>query len=294
MIIRIFLLLSLFFYAFPATAGVKVLTSILPIHSLASLVTKGVSEPDYLVGGGFSPHSYTLKPSDIKKISQADVIFIIDKDFESFLSKALEGREEKTFFLSKIPGIKLLPLSDTATINDSSDFSGYDFHLWLDTNNAENILRYMSQVLSTKDPNNKDIYEKNVASALQVLSKQTKDMEASFLDYKEEPFLVFHNGWQYFTSQNGLNVKGSILAHEEVSLSIKRRLQIEEQISEEGIKCIFSEPQFSNKIALSLAKKKELRIEEVDPLGSNIAPGSELYYRLIENAVSAMKRCLRH
>lgn len=292
---RTFFLFSLLLvYSFPALAEVKVATSILPLHSLASMVTEGVSEPKYIIGSGVSPHSYALKPSDIKKISAADIIFMIDKDFESFLSKALNDKEEKTVFLSQAPDIKLLPLrrSDdwSRTVSDR-----YDLHLWLDTDNAAAIVRHMAQILSAKDPKNAGTYQKNADKAVRKLSDLGKNLQEQLLPYQNEPFLVFHDGWQYFTAQNGLNAKGAILLDEDIPLSVKQRLNLAKLIRTENIGCIFSEPQFSDKTALLLADKNQIRTTKADPLGAGIIPGTDLYFQVLINAGQAMQRCLhRH
>ena len=49
-------------------ADVKVVTSIKPIHSLASYVMDGVGKPDLIVDGFNSPHGFNLKPSHAKMI----------------------------------------------------------------------------------------------------------------------------------------------------------------------------------------------------------------------------------
>ena len=53
LILSLLALLSIFS---PANADVKVVTSIKPIHSLASYLMDGVGKPDLIVDGYASPH----------------------------------------------------------------------------------------------------------------------------------------------------------------------------------------------------------------------------------------------
>ena len=53
-------------------AGVKVVTSILPLHSLVAGVMEATGEPTLLVGGAASPHAYSLKPSEARALADAD------------------------------------------------------------------------------------------------------------------------------------------------------------------------------------------------------------------------------
>ena len=73
-------LLSLFVFFTPANADVKVVTSIKPIHSLASYLMDGVGKPDLIVDGYASPHGFALKPSHAKMLQNADLIFWVGED----------------------------------------------------------------------------------------------------------------------------------------------------------------------------------------------------------------------
>ena len=88
-------LLSLFVFFTPANADVKVVTSIKPIHSLASYLMDGVGNPDLIVDGYASPHGFALKPSHAKMLQNADLIFWVGEDLENFLEKPLKSIAKK-------------------------------------------------------------------------------------------------------------------------------------------------------------------------------------------------------
>ena len=73
-----------------AKAEIKVVTSIKPIHSLASYVMDGVGKPDIIVDGYNSPHNFSLKPSHAKMIEKANLIIWVGEDLETFLEKPLK------------------------------------------------------------------------------------------------------------------------------------------------------------------------------------------------------------
>jgi len=74
-----------------AKAEIKVVASIKPIHSLVSYVMDGVGTPNILVDGSSSPHSFQLKPSHAKMLQDADIVFWIGEDLESFLETPLSS-----------------------------------------------------------------------------------------------------------------------------------------------------------------------------------------------------------
>ena len=66
-----------------ASADVKVIASIKPVHSLVAAVMKDVGKPELLVEGATSPHTYSLKPSQAKKLQEADLVFWVSHDLEA-------------------------------------------------------------------------------------------------------------------------------------------------------------------------------------------------------------------
>lgn len=77
-------------FACPAdAAGIQVVASIKPVHSLASAVMEGLGRPHLLMRGSSSPHTYSLRPSDAERLGQADVVFLVDESLESTIAGSL-------------------------------------------------------------------------------------------------------------------------------------------------------------------------------------------------------------
>ena len=73
----------------------RVVVSVLPVHSLAAGVMAGVGAPRLLIRGAASPHDASLRPSDARALSAADLVIWVGPGLETFLSKplgALAGR----------------------------------------------------------------------------------------------------------------------------------------------------------------------------------------------------------
>ena len=91
----IFSILSILTFFTPANAEIKVVASIKPIHSLASYLMDGIAKPDLIVDGYASPHGFAMKPSHAKMLQNADLIFWVGEDLESFLEKPLSSIAKK-------------------------------------------------------------------------------------------------------------------------------------------------------------------------------------------------------
>ncbi|MFO1424624.1 MAG: zinc ABC transporter substrate-binding protein, partial [Candidatus Competibacteraceae bacterium] len=94
-----------------AAAQPVVVASIKPVHALVAGVMRGVGEPLLLIPGGASPHEYSLRPSDTRALSTAQVVFWIGLDLESFLVKPLaNAKSARSVALMDAPGLAILPL----------------------------------------------------------------------------------------------------------------------------------------------------------------------------------------
>jgi len=122
-------ILSLLTIFAPANADVKVVTSIKPIHSLASYLMDGVGKPDLIVDGYASPHGFALKPSHAKMLQNADLIFWVGEDLENFLEKPLKSIAKKAekIELMEIKGLNKLKFRER-NIFEEHDDHGHDEH----------------------------------------------------------------------------------------------------------------------------------------------------------------------
>ena len=71
-------------------AAPKVVASIKPVHSLVASVMQGIGEPQLIIEGAGSPHTYSLRPSQARALQDADLIFWIGHELEAFLEKPVE------------------------------------------------------------------------------------------------------------------------------------------------------------------------------------------------------------
>ena len=102
--------ISLLSFMSYANAETKVIASIKPLHSLVSYVMDGVGTPSILVDGSSSPHTFQLKPSHAQILQDADIVFWIGEDLESFLETPLESiaTNAKKITLMELDDIELL------------------------------------------------------------------------------------------------------------------------------------------------------------------------------------------
>ena len=115
--------ISLLTFISYAKAETKVVASIKPIHSLISYVMDGVGTPGLLVDGSSSPHTFQLKPSHATMLQEADIVFWIGEDLESFLETPLESiaKDAKQVTLMESEDIEMLKFREKNVFDDHDE-----------------------------------------------------------------------------------------------------------------------------------------------------------------------------
>jgi zinc transport system substrate-binding protein len=321
-------ILSLLTIFTPANAEIKVVTSIKPIHSLASYLMDGVGKPDLIVDGFNSPHGFSMKPSHAKMLQNADLIFWIGEDLESFLEKPLNSIAKKAekIELIEIKGLNVLKFRERNIFDehdhddhakkeddhddhakkeddhddhakkedDHDDHEGhghgeYDPHVWLDPINAKVILKEMTEHLIENDSKNASTYKSNLDKALKDIDKLTMDVMTELNESTSS--IVFHDAYQYFEKRFNVKILGAFTVNTDVMPGAEQLSEIREIIEHDKVKCIFSEPQFNPDIIKVVAKDMNIKTGVVDPLGATLNPGKDLYFDLIRNMSASFKGC---
>ena len=303
-------LIGLLAFSTLAKADLKVVTSIKPIHSLASYIMDGVGSPGLIVDGYNSPHSFQLKPSHAKMLEQADIIFWIGEDLENFLEKPLAkiAKKAEKIELLEIKGIKKLKFRERNIFeeheehddhghdakkeeHDDHDDHGhgeYDPHIWLDPINAKVILNEITEHLIENDSKNAATYKSNLAKAISEIDKLIIDVITE--TNTDLSYVVFHDAYQYYENRFNVNILGAMTVNPDVMPGAEQIHEIHEVIEHDNVSCILSEPQFNPDIIKSIAKDTSVKTGVLDPLGANLKPGKDLYFDLIRN-MSASFNC---
>ncbi|MBD7989882.1 zinc ABC transporter substrate-binding protein ZnuA [Ochrobactrum sp. Sa2BUA5] len=168
----------------------------------------------------------------------------------------------------------------------------FDLHFWLDPQNGKVLVGDIAKVLSENDPENAAQYEKNAADYAEKLDALTKDIERELQPVKGKPFIVFHDAYQYFENRFDVKAAGSITVSPEKAPGAGRIKDIHEKIKSLGAVCVFSEPQFEPKLVNTVIDGTEAKTGVLDPLGSELKDGPDLYPQLIQNLADSLKNCL--
>jgi len=284
-------------------------TDILPVHSLASRVMAGVGSPDLLVDPGASPHGYALRPSQAAALQDSDAVIWVSDSLAPWLAAPLDtlAADAVRLELMDVAGATTHPYRAEAVFEGhddpddpdeqghdehAHDHSGLDPHGWLDPVNARVWLSEIAETLADIDPENADTYRANAEAGRAELAALIADVETRMAPLADQPFVVFHDAYQYFETRFGLNSAGAISLGDASQPSVARVAEILAIMVERGVVCVFSEPQFNPGLVATVAAGTDARTGVIDPIGRGLEPGAAFYPALIEQVANAFEACL--
>ncbi len=172
------------------------------------------------------------------------------------------------------------------------DHDGADPHVWLSVDNARAIVAATAETLSGLDPAHAATYRANADAMAQALDRLNRDLRERLEGVGDAPTIVFHDAYQYFEADYGLNVRGSITVDPEQPPSARRLAEIRGTIEEVDAACVFAEPQFAPRLAETAVEGTGARLGTLDPLGADLPAGPEQYGRLMQGLADSYRDCV--
>lgn len=275
-----------------STTPPNVLVSIPSFYALVSEVMQGVGKPQLLIKQGGSPHHYSLSPSEIKLISKADVIFWGGPDLEYFLEKPLSQTKSNQMIveLDKSPGIHWLNARTAPDLKSIPNTR--DMHFWLDPDNAIALTKEITKQLSKRYPESRAQFEQNAKTLEKNIKAEDAKLKQALAPVRKKPYMVLHDGYQYFEAHYSLNDVGALTSHAEMPSSINLMNKVQQLIVDKQVECIFTEPEVHSKMVKSLVKDYHLKTAELESFERPNERGEYHYNDLLKGLSDSFLSCL--
>jgi zinc transport system substrate-binding protein len=279
----------------PASAAIRVAATIKPVYSLVASVMEGVGQPELLIGGGESPHTHAVRPSEARAMERADLIFWIGPSLEvSFIKPLAALSHGRAIALIDVPGIAILPVRPADPLREASEpaRAGPDPHIWMDPENARVMVRAIAQALSAADPAHANVYAANAAAT----DRQLVGLEAQIAErvapVRGASFIVFHDALQYFERRFGLASLGAVTLSPDQAPGVKRIRELHRLAAAGRVRCIFTEPQFEPAIVRTIISGTKVKAGTLDVIGAELPAGPDLYSEVLWHLAENLRDCL--
>lgn len=252
-------------------------------------------------------HDYQLTPQDLKTLEKADILVVNGAGMESFLDSII-SQYPNLEIVDATKGLTLLE-DDTHSHDDHdhdhdyedehSEDDGHDHeynpHVWVSvTGNIEEVKNIASQ-LEDLNPENKEAYESNTNTYVSKLEELKNEMHAELDNLPNRDIITFHEAFPYFAEEFNLNIAGVIEIEPDSEPSAKEIEEIINTIKSKNINALFTEPQYSSKVAETIATETGATVYELDPIvtGDSNPDAYDDYINKMKKNLDVLKEALK-
>ncbi len=297
---NLILLIASALFAAPLGAAPRVVVTIKPLHALVWEVMQGVGEPRRLLPDGASAHSYALRPSELRALHRADIVFWLGDELETFMVKPLTGLDPKTEVVRLIQsrGLTILPVRRAGAWGaqdhaHAEHGTGEDPHVWLDPHNAMALGSAIAEALARLDPVNAPRYAQNAKMLHARLAALDASLATQLKGLGNKPYVVFHDAYHYFEARYDLHPVGALALDPAHKPGARRVSTLRARIGETGAGCVFGEPRFRPALIETLIEDTKARYAVLDPMGTDIEEGGQAYFQMMQNLADTLSGCLK-
>jgi zinc transport system substrate-binding protein len=260
---------------FSNTANARILVSNKPLALIAA-ATYPTEQIEILVPDGMSPHDYSLRPSDIGKIRQADKILWAGDHVEPFLAKF--AMEE-----SKIEWL------DATELMQELKLYGSDPHVWL----SPELAIAISERIAAWNPVDVEQAKKDHQVFATELTNLVASSKAQLAPLKGTGFFVFHQAYDYWFQAIDIEQLGAFTLSPERKPGARRIQTMRNQLQNDEVSCILSEPQFSPALINTVINGLTIKQGELDPLAGSSELTPSAYIDWLNGMTNTLTECLK-
>lgn len=290
-VVKAWLMVGLFIT--PLVQAKTVVTSIKPLQLITLEITQTVSSPELLISSSASPHDYALKPSDLKKLKNADLVIWFGPALEPFLEKVLDGSSNSLELAESDLSLRHYD-EDEHEDHSGHNHGSYDPHIWLGPIQAKEAAQVIANKLSEIDPENRTVYEKNLQKFNLNIDQSVKETTIKLQPFLQNGYYVFHDAYDYFESYFHLNKLGHFTLSPDRKPGAKTLIQIRSALKKGAANCVFSEPQFKPSTVKSVVRGSNVYVGVLDPLATDIEATKGGYFRFLATLSDSYVECLSY
>jgi manganese/iron transport system substrate-binding protein len=249
--------------ATPADSGapagtLQVVTTTTILADLVAQVGGTHVHVDSLVPKGGEVHTFDPSPSDVRRLAQADVVFLNGLGLDNWLATLVtdSGTSARVVRLGEnLPGVTYL----AGTANAGATANP---HLWLDVSYAARYAERIGETLAAADPANAAAYRDQAAAYGKTLADLDAELRARMdtIPAANRTVISFHDAFPYFAAAYGLTIDGTIVDAPGQDPSAAQVATLVGVVREKGVKAIFAEAQFNEALAQTIADETGARV----------------------------------
>ena len=232
----------------PSSSTIPVVTSFSTLNSFVEAVGGSRVSVHSLVPIGASPEDYEPRPQDVVTLSQAQLLVTNGAGIEAWLGKLLANAQNAKLH--------------TIVCTDGLPIRIGNPHLWMDPEFAKRYVAKIRDALVALDAPHASEYRANAAAYDKKLDLLEAYIHAQVATVppSQRNMIVFHNAWLYYNARFGIKTVGVIEINPGQDPNPQQIATLVDLAKQNHVRAIFSEPEYSPKLAQSLARSAGIKI----------------------------------
>ena len=247
------------------------------------------------------PHFVEAKPSFILKLQKADLLIAVGRELEiGWLPPlVLQSRNRKIQpgaegYLDASTRARILDIPTGQVTRAMGDVhpSGNP-HYWLDPENGKKIAKDVADKFSERRPNDRAVFEKNLAAFTAKVDAGVKRWLADLAPYKDTKVVTYHRSFPNFAERFGLNIIGYVEPKPGIPPSPQHTLDLIAEMKRQNVKLILIEPYFDSKTPNAIARATGAEVIVMPPSVGGVKEATDyvaLFDYDVRLLVDAIKR----
>ncbi len=285
------------------TSG-AVLTSFYPMQVFTINVVKDIPDlaPALMLPASLGcPHDYALTPGDVAKITKSRAL-VVNGAMETFITpqkmKKLNAKLAVVNSGEPFADIRDRNAHESKGHKHKSGHAGHDHgevnpHTWVSPFVAAKQVRAIGQGLAEIWPDHAQQLRANAKAYADRLTALGKHMRQEIAALPNKKIITFHDAFDYFARDLGLEVVGVIELAPGVNPTAKHMQQIIALTRQHKISTIFAEVQYPDDVARAIAREAGAVVRVLDPVASGDQPSADAYEVAMKKNLDVLKEALR-
>jgi zinc transport system substrate-binding protein len=261
-----------------------VVATIFPLADFVKNVAGDRVDVITLLRPGDSPHTYEPTARDMKAVARATLLVVNGAGLDFWVEKLKSAASDNMVELDTSAILE----EEGLLLSGDEHEGGVNPHYWLDPVLAQMQVEAIAAALVAADPGNKESYLGNAADYVAELKSLDAEIKNETQSFSSREFITFHPAWTYFARRYGLVEAAVIEESPGKDPTIDEQRRIIDLARELNVKVIFAEPQFSTKVADTIADGSGAKVLLLDPIGGPGLAGRDSYIALMRYDVEQM------
>lgn len=286
-----------------------IVTSFYPMYILTGNLAKdvpGVSVANLTENQTGCLHDYQLTTQDMIQLDSADLLIMNGGGMESFIENVLGSYPDLTV-VEASEGIDLLTSTsehdhdheeesdeeheEHEEEEDDHDHGDYNAHVWMNMNHYLTQMETVYNALVTVDPENAGQYKANYEEYRDKIEALKEEFESELTNVENTEVVIFHDAFAYLAQELGLDVIYTINMDDDTYLSAGEVREIIDEVNHHSVQILFTEEQYSDSIAESIAKETDATVYVIDSLVTG-EMDLDAYVNGMKNNLEVLKEAL--